>query len=192
MLWCRELKQKRKRDPAISDQPQRTKQKTALNGSSPGGASQEFTDAGAAQTFWAGTKAGRSMPGDDSQWARLTHDSSSHQPSYSVSVDLMQQKRQMNHDPHGGESNTKGLCHDESASPQGSTQYRHVVPGLAEHAQRGSAAEDLNRMVEHLSGHLPDSADEGAGEEEELEGVTEDEDTDMERKPSLPDIDVVN
>lgn len=191
LMWCRELKQKRKRDPARSDQPQRTKQKTAASGGAPGGASQTSTDVGTAEAVW-GHKAGPMVPGDDSHVARPTRDSYSHQPSHTAFVDTTQQS-QMSHDPHGDEPATNESHHDESPkatkpSAKRADEYRQAVSGLAEHAQCDSAAEGSNHVAEHLPGHLPDAAD----DEEEEEGVTDNEDTDTERKYSLPEIDVVN
>lgn len=55
--------------------------------------------------------------------------------------------------------------------------------------QAAGAANDLNRMVDHMAGHLHNPADE-AGAEAEDEEATEDEGTDSDGKQSQ--VDVVN
>ncbi len=57
--------------------------------------------------------------------------------------------------------------------------------------QAAGGTHDLNRMVEHLAGHLHSSADEDNAEAEDDE-ATDDENTDSDGKHSQLDVDVVN
>lgn len=197
-FWCRDSKQKRKRESARSDQPQCTKQKTAGKADAPSGESQEMIpDVRGSHLFWSHRASHKVSQNDDVHVAFPNHDSSSQQPSYAISRDILQYQH-MGHDPHGVESSTKGLGHDESAkarrsSPQQADPYRHSVPDLVQHAQHGSAAHDLNRAAAHLSGRLPDSCDDLAVKANERQ-VTDEADTGMERKHTVgqPDIDVAN
>lgn len=82
-----------------------------------------------------------------------------------------------------------GGYQDRSASPHADD------PAYVSHAETQShmpgVAHDLNRMVEHMTGHLHSSADEDDAEAEDEE-ATADEDSDLDGKHSQLDVDVVN
>ena len=162
----------------------------------PGGASQDTTALGDSPPPW-GHNIVPKLPGDDTNVGRPSQKgSSAQQPSESSLIETSR-GQPMNHDPDGIASATQGSDHDQLvddklASPGDVDLHRLDSPDPAEHAQHDSNAHDLNRMVEHLSGHLPDSADEDAPEAED-EGIVNEEDAVWERKQSsMTDIDVVN
>lgn len=82
-----------------------------------------------------------------------------------------------------------GGYQDRSASPHADD------PAYVNHAETQShmpgVAHDLNRMVEHMTGHLHSSADEDDAEAEDEE-ATSDENTDSDGKHSQLDVDVIN
>ena len=162
----------------------------------PGGASQKATAVGASSSSW-GHNTIPKLPGDDTNVVRPSQKgSSAQQPSYNAQMETSL-SQPVNHDPHGAVSASQGSGHDQLvddklSSPGNSDLHRLDSPDSAEHVQHESNAHDINRMVEHLSGHLPDSADEDAPEAEDKGGANE-EDAVWERKQSsMTDIDVVN
>lgn len=192
VVQCRELKQKRKRDPASSDQPQRIKRKMAGSDSMPGGVGRDSTAVGASPPSWEHNSSPQ-LPRDDTNVKPSQKGSSVEQPSHSALVETLHGQA-MSHDSHGIESATQGSggdqLMDKLSSPEDLGSDRLESPDSAEHAQHD--IDDLHRMVQHLSGHLPDPADEAAPRAED-EGVTNEEDAFWERKQSsMTDIDVVN
>ena len=192
MLQCRELKQKRKRDPASIDQAQRTKRKMAGNESMPGGVRQDSTAVGPSPSS-SEHDTSPQLPGDDTNVKPSQKGSSVEKPSHGALVETLH-GQPMSHDPHGVESATRGSGHDQLmdklSSPGDLGSHRLDSPDSAEHAQHD--IDDLHCMVEQLSGHLPDSADEAVPGAED-EGVINEEDAFWERKQSsMTDIDVVN
>lgn len=162
------------------------------NDSTPGDISQDTTAVGASQSLW-GAGSSPQVPGDDTGAVSPSKKgSTAQQPSQSA---LMETSggQPMSHDPHGIESTPQMSGHDLVVDDKDSNLNGVHSPGSSEHAQHDSSAHDLNCMVEHLSGHLPDSADEDAPEAEDEERLVEEEDTVWERKQSsMTDIDVVN
>ena len=149
--------------------------------------SQEATAVGASQSLW-GAGSSPQVPGDDpGAVSPSKKGSTAQQPSRSALIETAG-GQPMSHDPHGIGSGQDQLVGDED-----SILDELDSPGSAKHAQHDSSAHDLNRMVEHLSGHLPDSGDDGAPEAEDEEGLVDEEDAVWERKQSsMTDIDVVN
>ena len=84
----------------------------------------------------------------------------------------------------------------KTVSPSHDAGSMDAVPmsdALAD-GQVAGGTHDLNRMVEHLAGHLPGSADDDDDDDAEAgdQEATDDEDTDSDGKQSQLDIDVVN
>ena len=103
-----------------------------------------------------------------------------------------------NSNPGAFQAAMKGSSRDHP--PDGGYQDRPASPhaddpAYVSHAVTQShmsgVAHDLNRMVEHMTGHLHSSADEDDAEAEDEE-ATADENTDSDGKHSQLDVDVVN
>jgi len=86
------------------------------------------------------------------------------------------------HPPDGGPEDRSGSPYADDPAYVSHAETHSHMPG---------DAHDLNRMVEHMTGHLHSSADEDDAEAEDEE-ATADEDTDSDGKHSQHDVDVVN
>ncbi len=103
-----------------------------------------------------------------------------------------------NSNPDASQAAAKGSSQDhppDAGYQDRSTSPHADDPAYVSHAETQSrmpgVAHDLNRMVEHMTGHLHSSADEDDAEAEDEE-ATADEDTNSDGKHSQLDVDVVN
>lgn len=206
-ICCREAKQKRKRGPASVDLPHKTKQRRSLNDSLPAGTSEAAPggppDRGYSKQ-WAspwGTSASGSASG-----AATVH-SDLHRGQSDNALQGNPSGQPFSNGPSARENDGPVLAHAAEGLPftDHAPETSHAVypytpagphsdnPVFMTHALTGGqpagAAHDLNRMVDHMAGHLHNPADE-AGAEAEDEEATEDEGTDSDGKQSQ--VDVVN
>ena len=194
-VQCRELKQKRKRDAASSDQPERTKHKVAGNDSLPGGVGHDSTAVGASTSSWEPSASPQSPEDDSNAEGPFQKFSPVPNLSHSTLIDTCHGEP-MSHVRNGVASAAHGSGHDQLMDKMSSFgdlgQHRLESPASAEHAQHDSDAHDLHCLVEHLSGHLPDSADEDAPEAEDERAINEENNVWERKQSSMTDIDVVN
>ena len=199
----REPKQKRKRAAGSGDQPKRTKQKKTGNDTGPGGGANQAATAVANSHSSQGQKANPQRRPEDKA-VGPSQGLSVQQPSSQAPGDA-QQHQHTSQDVHGQKDEDPSPIGavDQEASQDQKPNARQSIPLEEEHGKEDSpeaadkgqpqgSGHELDRMVEHLSGHLPSSADEEAAREEEEGEGTEDESTDSDGKHSQPDIDVVN
>ncbi|DBA73831.1 TPA: PSII 6.1 kDa protein, variant 2 [Trebouxia sp. C0005] len=213
----RQAQQKRKRSLASSNLPHKAKQRRSVNDRLPAGTA-EVAHAGASERAQPQERPqpgiGASAPGPSDNAAGLHGDTqrvetqrdawdssgdgllSKDNPDqflrpgpsdmYNSNPDTLQAaiKGSQDNPPDGG-------YHERSASPHADDPAYVGHAGTQSQTNMPGVAHDLNRMVEHMTGHLHSSADEDDAEAEDEE-ATADENTDSDGKLSQPDVDVVN
>ncbi|DBA98922.1 hypothetical protein WJX77_006198 [Trebouxia sp. C0004] len=212
----RQAQQKRKRNLASSDLPHKAKQRQSSNDTLPAGAAEAAPDEASERAQsqqqpspWDGASA----PGPSDNPAGLHGDSQrveTQRDAWDSSGDGLLSRDHpdqllgsgpsdmYNSNPDAFQAAVKGSSRDHP--PDGGCQYRSASPHADDPACMSQAvtqsnmpavAHDLDRMVEHMTGHLHSSADEHDAEAEDEE-ATADENTDSDGKHSQPDVDVVN
>ena len=210
-LLCRQAQQKRKRNLVSSDLPHKAKQRRSVNDSLPAGIAEAAPDgaserAQSQQQPSPGGGASDDAAGlhGDSQRVETQRDAWDSSSDGLLATDHPDQligsgpSDLYNSNPDAFQAAVKGSSQDHP--PDGGYQHRSASPHADDplyvsHAVTQShmpgIAHDLNRMVEHMTGHLHSSADEDDAEAEDEE-ATADEETDSDDKHSQPDVDVVN